>query len=76
MAADIVTARFRLDEKTETIDGYRLKFGVVTGGSDENDKFFKYTPYGSIEMGTVNKDAADMFVSGGEYDLTFTPVES
>lgn len=71
-----VRACFTLDEKTQTRDGHRLKFNAVTSGNSEAEKFFKYTPYGSLEMGTINDDAAAMFVPGKQYYLDFTPVEA
>jgi hypothetical protein len=48
---------------------YTAKFSVVTTGSEENKKFFEYTPSGSIEIGTY-KD--DVFVVGQEYYVDFT----
>lgn len=56
-------------------DGSRLKFEVVTSGSEENDNFFKWTPSGILDMGTVNEGAASQFEVGKEYYLDFTPVE-
>ncbi len=68
-----VRAKFRLDRREEHGDGFNLTFQPVTGGSPENDKFFKYTPWGELKMGTINPEAAMSFEIGGEYYLDFTP---
>lgn len=70
-----VRAMFTCDEKIETRDGYRLKFSAVVGDSELAARFFKYTPYGRIEMGTVNETAAALFKPGKAYYLDFTPAE-
>lgn len=51
-----------------------IRLEVVTSGSAENEEFFKYTPSGKLEFGTINKAAADMFEEGKEYYLDFTAV--
>jgi len=45
----------------------------VYGGSPENDQFFRYTPSGSISIGTVNAEAAKQFELGKEFYVDFTP---
>lgn len=56
--------------------GSMITLEPVTGGSEENDKFFKATPYGRIEIGTVNEDAASRFGVGREYFVDFTPAHA
>ena len=46
---------------------------AVYEGSEENKEFFKYTPAGSIVLGTVNPAAAAQFTVGAEYYVDFTP---
>lgn len=46
---------------------------VVTYGSEENKEFFRYTPFGRIELGTVNPEAFNQFEIGREYYVDFTP---
>lgn len=70
----VVRAMFTCDEKIETRDGFRLTFSAVCGDSELAKQFFKYTPYGKIEMGTVNEAAAAAFKPGSAYYLDFTPV--
>lgn len=52
-----------------------IKFSPVTGGSEENNRFYATTPSGSIELGIVNKEAGDYFDLSGEYRVTFEKVE-
>jgi hypothetical protein len=66
---------FTCDEKIETRDGHRLKFSAVVGNTELAEKFFKYTPYGQLEMGTVNAEAASQFKPGKAYYLDFTPAD-
>jgi hypothetical protein len=44
----------------------------VTGGSKENEEFFRYSPWGKIDMGTVNAAAARQFEIGDEFYVDFT----
>lgn len=71
-----VRAMFTLDEKIQTRDGFRLKFTAVTGDSELAERYFKWTPWGSLEMGTINADAATQFEPGKSYYLDFSPVEN
>lgn len=50
---------------------YTAKFFAVTSGSPENDKFFEFTPSGSLEIGTYKEDN---FEVGQEYYLDITKV--
>jgi len=52
-----------------------IKLSPVTSGSDENKSFFAATPSGSIELGTVNADAAADFELGGAAYVTFEKAE-
>lgn len=36
--------------------GNTVQLGPVTNGSAENEAFFQHTPWGTIDMGTVNED--------------------
>lgn len=68
-----VRAKFRVSEKTETESGFSVTLFPVTGGSAENEQFYKYTPGGKIELTTVNEAAASGFLVGCEYFADFTP---
>ncbi|MCB1020331.1 MAG: hypothetical protein KDC27_10400 [Acidobacteria bacterium] len=68
-----VRAKFKLHTKAEAEDGFSLTFFPVTSGSKENEEFFRYTPSGTLNLSTVNKDAAAQFTPGAEYYLDITP---
>lgn len=66
-------AKFILEEKAEFTGGYRLRFRAVHSGSPENERFFHYTPNGSLEMQVVKQEVADQFKVGQEYYLDLSP---
>jgi len=68
-------AKFYLEEKSETTSGYRLKFRAVTGDSEENKQFFKYTPNATLEMSIVLPGVAGQFTPGKEFYVDFTTAE-
>ena len=70
----MVRAKFKVDERTETTNGGKVILSPVTGGSEENAKFFKWTPYGRLETGTINEDAIKEFTPGKEFYIDFTSV--
>lgn len=63
----------RLDRGTEELR--TIKMSPVVDGSEENKKYFKYTPYGQIEIGTLNQAAWEQFPLGAEMYVDFTPVK-
>lgn len=71
----MVIAKFKVDGVTHTEYGGSVTLTPVYSGSEENKKFFELTPYGKIEMGTINKDALEEFIPGKEYQVTFTKAE-
>jgi hypothetical protein len=68
-----VEARFNCAKK-EVIDqvSVRLELSASTGGRD-NTGWAPYTPWGQIIL-VVNGKAADEFVQGGRYRVTFEKV--
>ncbi len=68
-----VRCKFSCMNKVDNPDGVEVTFAPVTSGSEENEKFFKYTPWGELKFGTINKAAADQFEIGAEYYLDLTP---
>lgn len=71
-----VRAKFKCVEKTQSEMGNKIKLQPVTSGSKENDEFFKWTPYGSIEIGTINENAALQFEVGKQYYVDFSETEN
>jgi hypothetical protein len=55
--------------------GSVIELYPVVGGSDDNEKFYQYTPSGKIELGTVNENASKLFEIGKEYYVDFTPAD-
>ncbi len=74
-----VRAKFYVSSLKQTKMGMGSEVGTVIelypvmNGSDENKEFYKYTPSGKLELGTVNEEAAKQFEIGKEYYVDFTP---
>lgn len=71
-----VRAKFRCLAVEQQTEGKVITLHPVTGGSPENESFYRYTPWGEIKLGTVNEAAAEQFVPGAEYYVDFTPVNT
>lgn len=77
----MVTAKFTVQRIERTQDWSSKKelqtivLTPVTGGSEENSKFFAYTPSGEVRLGTVNAEAASMFELGKSYYIDFRKAE-
>lgn len=72
-----VRAKFICQEVTQYSGGSKkVRLTPVTGGSDEDKLFWKYTPSGELSMTIDNPPASDMFVPGQTYYLDFRPVEA
>lgn len=69
----MVRAKFECTHKVQDVNGWMITFKPVTSGSAENEKFYKYTPSGGLDIGTINDDAADQFEVGKEYYLDISP---
>ena len=48
---------------------------AVHTGSEENDRFFRLAPAGSITIATLNPEAFALFEPGKDYYVDFTPAE-
>lgn len=51
---------------------FEAKFSAVTGDSEENKKFFQWTPNGQLSIGVYTQDA---FKPGKSYYLDISEVE-
>lgn len=60
-------------KETRTITGKEYTFMPVTATSPENQDFFKFTPYGEFNFGSVNENVN--FDVGKEYFVDFTEAE-
>lgn len=79
-----VRAKFQVQtigpQQTVNVNGEDKAVTTITllpvySGSEENEKFYALTPSGSIQLSTVNADAAAVFKQGQEYYIDFTPAE-
>lgn len=59
----------------ETTEGKTIVLSPVTSGSKENEEFYKMTPGGSIQLSTINDEAAAQFIPGKEYYVEFIAAE-
>jgi hypothetical protein len=71
----IVRAKFRCRSREIQEQGEVIKLSPVTGGSPENDLFYKWTPAGEILLQTINGEAGKQFVPGKDYYVDFTFAE-
>lgn len=76
----MVRAKFRVDSVTHNAPQggkktVTIQMFPVYGNSEENKKFWQYTPGGSIQLQTVNADAAAQFEPGDEFYIDFTKAE-
>jgi len=53
--------------------GGSVRMTPVISGSPENEQFFKWTPSGKIEFGTVNKAVMDQLTLGAEMYVDISP---
>ena len=70
-----IRAKFRCAEKNQNDGGFSLTFLPVTNGSAENERFYKFTPAGNLQLSTINAKAAAGFDVGCEYYLDFSPAD-
>lgn len=68
-----VRAKFVVTEVAQTVAGSRIRMSPVTGTSEENKSFFKWTPSGQLDMGIVSPEVAAAFAPGAEFYVDFTP---
>ena len=61
--------------ENSTYEARTLVFNPVVGGSEENKRFFAYTPSGEFKLNTVNPEVWKNFELNHEYYLDFTPAE-
>lgn len=69
-----VRAKFKVDTVAQHAGGLAsVKLTPVMSGSEENKRFYKYSPSGSCELQSINLEAMAQFEVGKEYYLDFTP---
>ncbi len=55
--------------------GGTVRLSPVINGSEENARFYKYTPGGSLVLSTINQSAFDQFDVGKEYYIDISLAE-
>jgi hypothetical protein len=70
-----VRAKFKVTKVELSEGGAAVELTPVTGGSSENEKFYKYTPGGSITLRTINREAAAQFEPGREMYVDFVSAD-
>lgn len=71
-----VRAKFRcVYVQKDHADHGVVHFQAVTSGSEENESYWKYTPWGELKMGVDNPQAFEKFEEGREYYLELIPTE-
>jgi hypothetical protein len=76
--ASRVRCKFRCNQITKRRESYpppgrflfEAQFSAVSEGSEENKKFFAYTPSGNLSVGAYQED---LFEVGKEYYLDISP---
>ena len=74
-----VRAKMRVVSKTENEGNpktHTIKLAPVTGTSEENKRFYQYTPSGGVDLQIVRGDAAAAFSVGAEYYVDFTRADA
>jgi hypothetical protein len=71
-----VRAKFKVEsnEPVASGEGKTVTLRPVTGGSPENEEFYKYTPGGHLVLSTINEEAAAALPVGQEVYLDITPI--
>ena len=81
----MVRAKFYVSEVKQSRNHYgsqegelltTIKLVPVTGTSNENKAFFRWTPSGTIDLGTVNPAVVANFHIGDEFYVDFTPAKT
>lgn len=79
-----VRAKFYVSEVKQSRNHYgsqegelltTIKLQPVTGTSEENKAFFRWTPAGTIDLGTINPAVVEQFHVGDEFYVDFTPAQ-
>lgn len=69
-------AKFKVTSITESEGGLKTaNLQPVTGGSPENESFYKWTPGGQIQLSVLNPEVAKDFVPGRAFYVDFTPAD-
>ncbi len=72
----MVRYKFKCTVKSFLLNGIgSVELIPVASGSEENQNFFKWTPWGKIEIGSINEEALKQFQPGKEYYIDISLAE-
>jgi len=72
-----VRARFCVQSvEGNSDDGWNIRLEAVTGGEGDSAKYFKATPWGTLEMGVMTNEAAEFFNPGDDYYIDFVRADA
>lgn len=79
----VVRAKFKVESYETRLESSKpgsdelrsIKLSSVYGDSEENKKFFRWTPNGRIEIGLLNPEAWKQFPLGAEVFVDFTLIQ-
>lgn len=66
-------AKFKVERVEPNPECGRVVLRAVTGGSEENEQFFRWTPAGELDLQVVRPEIVDQFQVGQEFYLDLTP---
>lgn len=73
----VVRAKFKVNSYETNLQKNEecrtVKLSAVSDGSEENKRFFKFTPNGQITIGLLTPEAWQQFELGKEYYVDFSP---
>lgn len=75
----MVQAKFRVESIARTHNGGHTVTlsAVMSQDSEENKRFWKFTPYGNISLNTINDEAVKAFGDPGDlFYINFIPAET
>lgn len=70
-----VRAKFKVESVTQFHQCGEVVLAPVSSGSEENKKFWQYTPGGLIKLNTINTEALSRFTPGKEFYIDFIPAD-
>lgn len=71
----MVKAKFKVESVTTFANGASIKMHPVQSGSEENKKFYQYTPGGTLDLMVINAETAKQFIPGKEYYIDISLAE-
>jgi hypothetical protein len=71
----MVRAKFKVECITKYAHGTQVQLSPVTCGSEENEKFYQYTPGGGMSLMMIKDDVAELFIPGKEFYIDISAAD-